>query len=93
MGPVLKETLASVTRSPLLTGLSISMISLAFYILGLFALAVHNFYLVLDEMEERIQVVAYIRDTATPENIMDLRAILASVPEVEGVELVTKNEA
>jgi len=93
MGPVLKETLASVTRSPLLTGLSISMISLAFYILGLFALAVHNFYLVLDEMEERIQVVAYIRDTATPENIMDLRAILASVPEVEGVEFVTKNEA
>lgn len=93
MRPLFRETLASVKRSPLLTGLSISMISLALYILGLFVLAVHNFYLALDEMEERIQVVAYIQDTATPEHILDLRRILTSMPEVKGVEFVTKAEA
>jgi len=93
MGFVFRETLASLHRSPLLTGLSISMISLALYILGLFALTVHNFYLVLEEMEERVQVVAYIRDAATPEDIANLRQILISAPEVAEVTLVTKAEA
>jgi len=69
------------------------MISLALYILGLFALGTYNFYLVLNDMEERIQIVAYLRDVATVEDISDLRDILNTLPEVSATQLVTKEEA
>ena len=78
---ILRETGTSLYRSPILTVLSISMISLALYILGLFALGTYNFYLVLNDMEERIQIVAYLRDVATVEDISDLRDILNKYPE------------
>ncbi len=90
---ILRETVTSLHRSPILTVLSISMISLALYILGLFALGTYNFYLVLNEMEERIQIVAYLRDVATVEDISDLRDILNTLPEVSATQLVTKEEA
>ena len=90
---ILRETVTSLYRSPMLTVLSISMISLALYILGLFALGTYNFYLVLNDMEERIQIVAYLRDVATVEDISDLRDILNTLPEVSATQLVTKEEA
>ena len=90
---ILRETVTSLYRSPILTVLSISMISLALYILGLFALGTYNFYLVLNDMEERIQIVAYLRDVATVEDISDLRDILNTLPEVSATQLVTKEEA
>ena len=90
---ILRETVTSLYRSPILTVLSISMISLALYILGLFALGTYNFYLVLNDMEERIQIVAYLRDAATVEDISDLRDILNTLPEVSATQLVTKEEA
>ena len=90
---ILRETVTSLYRSPILTVLSISMISLALYILGLFALGTYNFYLVLNDMEERIQIVAYLRDVATVEDISDLRDILDTLPEVSATQLVTKEEA
>ena len=90
---ILRETGTSLYRSPILTVLSISMISLALYILGLFALGTYNFYLVLNDMEERIQIVAYLRDVATVEDISDLRDILNTLPEVSATQLVTKEEA
>ena len=90
---ILRETVTSLHRSPILTVLSISMISLALYILGLFALGTYNFYLVLNDMEERIQIVAYLRDVATVEDISDLRDILNTLPEVSATQLVTKEEA
>ena len=90
---ILRETVTSLYRSPILTVLSISMISLALYILGLFALGTYNFYLVLNDMEERIQIVAYLRDVATVEDISDLRDVLDALPEVSDTQLVTKEEA
>ena len=68
---IFRETITSFYRSPILTVLSISMISLALYILGLFALGTYNFYLALNEMEERIQIVAYLRVVATVADISE----------------------
>ena len=90
---IFRETITSFYRSPILTVLSISMISLALYILGLFALGTYNFYLALNEMEERIQIVAYLRDVATVEDISDLRDTLNTLPEVSATQFVTKDEA
>ncbi len=89
----LREALLAFRRSPLLTGLSAAMVGLALFVVGLFALATHNLQLALESVEERIEIVAYIRDGARNDEILLARRELLALPEVLGVELITKEEA
>ena len=89
----LREAILAFRRSPLLTGLSVAMVGLALFVVGLFALATHNLRLALESVEERIEVVAYIRDGARNDEILLARRELLALPEVLGVELITKEEA
>ena len=88
-----RETLIAFKRAPLLTGLSAAMVGLALFVVGLFGLATYNVRLYLETLEERVEVVAYIRDDATTTDIANMEDALASLPEVLGVDFVTKNEA
>ncbi len=89
----LREAILAFRRSPLLTGLSSAMVGLALFVVGLFALATHNLRLALESVEERIEIVAYIRDGARNDEILLARRELLALPEVLGVELITKEEA
>ncbi len=89
----LRETLIAFKRAPLLTGLSAAMVGLALFVVGLFGLATHNVRLYLETLEERVEVVAYLRDDATNADIAAMEGALTSLPEVLGVEFVTKAEA
>ena len=89
----LREAILAFRRSPLLTGLSAAMVGAALFVMGLFALATHNLRLALESVEERIEVVAYIRDGARNDEILLARRELLALPEVLGVELITKEEA
>lgn len=89
----LREAILAFRRSPLLTGLSAAMVGLALFVVGLFALATHNLRLALESVEERIEIVAYIRDGARNDEILLARRELLALPEVLGVELITKEEA
>ena len=87
------EALAAFRRAPLLTGLSAAMIGLSLFVLGLFGIAAHNIRLVLDQVESRVEVVAYLHDDATADQVELLRAELAARPEVRTVIHVTRAEA
>jgi len=89
----IREALSAFRRAPLLTGLSAAMVGLALYVVGLFAVAAHNLRLALETVEERVEVVAYIRDGTSRGRIMDAREQLAALPEVTEVRYVTKEEA
>ncbi len=89
----LREAILAFRRSPLLTGLSAAMVGLALFVVGLFALATHNLRLALESVEERLEIVAYIRDGARNDQILLARRELLALPEVLGVELITKDEA
>lgn len=89
----LREAILAFRRSPLLTGLSAAMVGLALYVVGLFALATHNLRLALESVEERIEIVAYIRNDARNDEILLARRELLALPEVLGIELITKEEA
>ncbi len=89
----LREAILAFRRSPLLTGLSAAMVGLALFVVGLFALATHNLRLALESVEERIEIVAYIRNSARNDEILLARRELLALPEVLGVELITKEEA
>ncbi len=89
----LRETFSAFRRAPLLTSLSAAMVGLALFEVGLFSLAAHNLKLALDTLEERVEIVAYLRDDAGTDEIAEMERALSALPEVMLVEFVTKDEA
>ena len=89
----LRETISAFRRAPLLTSLSAVMVGLALFVVGLFSLATHNLKLALDTLEERVEIVAYLRDDASTDEIANMERALSALPEVLAIEFVTKDEA
>lgn len=88
-----REALAAFRRAPVLTGLSAAMVGAALFVLGLFGLAAYNLRLALTSIEERVEVVVYLRDDARQSEIDLLQGELAGLGEVARVEYVSKREA
>lgn len=93
MNYAVREALASFRRSPVLLLLSATMIGLALYVVGLFGLVAHNLNLTLGEVEDRVQVIAYLRDDATSEQVGQAVDELAARSEVRVVHYISKLEA
>lgn len=89
----LREALAAFRRTPALTGLSAVMIGLSLFVVGLFGLTAHNIHRVLDRIESRVEVVAYLHDRADPDAVQLARGEIASYPEVQEVLYVSRAEA
>lgn len=89
----LREAVAAVRRAPLLTALSAAMVALALYVVGLFALATYNLHEALGRVEERVEVVVYVQDGTSSEQVALLEADLRGMREVESVEYHSKEEA
>jgi len=90
---MLREALRAFRRTPLLTGLSAGMIALSLFLVGLFALAAFNIRLVLDRVESRVEVVAYLRDDADPAVVNVVQNEIAAYGEVREVLYITKEQA
>jgi cell division transport system permease protein len=88
-----RETLAAFRRAPVLTGLSSGMVGLALFVVGLFGLATYNLRLALTAIEERVEVVVYLRDDARQSEIDLLESDLSEIGEVARVKYVSKQEA
>lgn len=89
----LREVRAAYRRAPVLTVLSAAMIALSLFIVGLFGMATHNIRRVLDQIESRVEIVAYLKDD-TPRD--ELEAALTEVrgaPEVLEAIYVSRDEA
>lgn len=93
MARIFTEAMAGFRRAPLLTGLSVLMVALAFLVLALFGLAAHNLRAAVSQVEERVEVVAYLREEARPVEVSAALESLRTMPGVEGVRHVTKEEA
>lgn len=93
MSYAIREALAAFRRAPLLTSLSGAMIALSLFVVGLFAIVAHNIRLVLQQVEERVEVVAYLRDDTTPDVVELITTEISSFPEVAAVDYVSKDQA
>ncbi len=89
----LREAVAAFRRAPLLGGLSVTAIGLSLFIVGLFALTTYNIEVALSGVEERVEVVGYLTEDATPEQVRLARTEIGGFPEVEEVRYVSKSEA
>lgn len=88
-----REALAAFRRAPLLTGLSAAMIALSLFVVGLFGVAAHNIKVQLDQIEARVEVVAYLRDDATQEEVALLQQEIEKIPQVREVLYVSRRQA
>jgi cell division transport system permease protein len=89
----LREALAAFRRTPLLTGLSAAMVGLALFVVALFALAAFNLRIALQSVEQRVEIVAYLREGTSAAEVDIARAELARLPEVREVRYITKDQA
>jgi cell division transport system permease protein len=89
----LSEALAAFRRAPVLTGLSAAMIALSLFVIGLFGLAAFNVRQVVQGVESRVEIVAYLRDDTNPAAIEDARRQVTAIAEVRDVRYVSREEA
>ena len=89
----LREALAAFRRSPLLSGLSVAMIALSLLVIGLFGIAAHNIRRVLDRVESRVEVVAYLRDDADFAAVESAQNEMKKVAAVREVRYVSREQA
>jgi cell division transport system permease protein len=89
----LREAFASFRRTPLLMVMSIIAVSLSLFVVGLFGVTAFNVRRTLAEIEDRVEVVAYLRDGTTLEQVRVAEAEILSLPEVMELRYVSKTEA
>lgn len=93
MSYALREAFAGFRRAPVLTGLAAAMVGLALFVVGLFGLVTHNLQVALDQIESRVEVVAYLQDDASAADIEGAVLGLRNQPEVASVIFVSKDSA
>ncbi|MFW6078310.1 MAG: cell division protein FtsX [Gemmatimonadota bacterium] len=93
MPHALREALAAFRRTPALTGLSAIMIALSLFVVGLFGLTAYNIQQVLQRVESRVEVVAYLHDDAASASIDEVRTEIGGYDGVDAVRYVSRDEA
>jgi cell division transport system permease protein len=89
----LREALAAFRRTPLLVLLSVVAIGVSLSVVGLFGLTAFNIRRAIEAIEERVEVVAYLRDGATAEQVQAAQQEIEGLPEVLQLQYVSKTEA
>jgi len=89
----LREALSAFRRTPLLAGLSVLAIAFALFVIGLFGLTAFNIRRAIEKVEEKVEIVAYLTDEATPAQVQGAEAEVKALPQVASVRYVTKTEA
>src|SRR5690606_13013132 len=89
----LREALTAFRRAPLLVIISIVSVALSLFVIGLFGLAAYNIREALQAIEERVEVVAYLRDTTTPDQGRRAAESITTRQEVLDVTYISKPEA
>jgi cell division transport system permease protein len=93
MSYTIRETFAAFRRSPLLISLSIVAIAFSLFVTGLFGLATHNIRLAIEDIEERVEIVAYLHSDLSADQLRFAQEEMGSLPEVAEIQYVSRTEA
>ena len=89
----LSSALTAFRRAPLLSLLSVTTIAFSLFAFGLFALVALNIRAALDSVEERVEIRAFISNTASMSRAATAASQISTFPEVQRVDLVTQEQA
>jgi cell division transport system permease protein len=89
----LRETLLAFRRAPLLSALSVMTIAFSLFSLGLFVLVAVNIRDALQQVEERVEIRAYVADGTPIEAIAAALGDIGAFPEVARAEGISQDQA
>ncbi len=88
-----REALTASRRAPLLSALGVVTIAFSLFAFGLFGLVAINIRRALEQVEERVEVRAFLSDSADIEQVAAAMKDVGDFPEVARVDYVTKEKA
>ena len=88
-----REALFAFRRAPMLSALSITTIAFSLFAFGLFGLVALNIRTALAQVEERVEIRAFVVDGTTAEATSAALGDIGSFPEVAAARLVTPEQA
>src|SRR4026209_2965550 len=88
-----QEALTASRRAPLLSALGIVTIAFSLFAFGLFGLVAINIRQALEQVEERVEVRAFVSDEAEIESVAAAMKDVGEFPEVRRVDYVSKERA
>jgi cell division transport system permease protein len=89
----LRETLLAFRRAPLLSALSVMTIAFSLFSLGLFVLVAVNIREALQQVEERVEIRAFVADGTPVEAIAAALGDIGAFPEVARAEGISQEQA
>jgi cell division transport system permease protein len=89
----LRETLLAFRRAPLLSALSVMTIAFSLFSLGLFVLVAVNIREALQQVEERVEIRAFVADGTPVEAIAAALGDIGAFPEVARAEGISQDQA
>ncbi len=89
----LTEALRGMGKNRLMTLLSLGVVALSMFILGLFILVTGNVFRTMQLAEERVEIVAYLREDLSQSELVKLKSRVALLRGVEEVSHVSKEKA
>lgn len=91
--PAFREAMAAFRRAPLLSALSVITIAFSLFALGLFGLVALNIRDALRQVEDRVEIRAFIADGTPIEAVGAAMGDIAAFPEVATVNYVSPDSA
>ncbi|MDQ6872078.1 MAG: ABC transporter permease [Gemmatimonadota bacterium] len=88
-----REAVTASQRAPLLSILGVVTIAFSLFAFGLFGLVAINIRKALDQVEERVEVRAFIGDSTDIESVAAAMKDIGEFPEVARVEYVSQEQA
>jgi len=88
-----REALTASRRAPLLSALGIVTIAFSLFAFGLFGLVAINIRKALDQVEERVEVRAFLSDSTDIESVAAAMKDIGEFTEVNRVDYVSKDQA
>jgi len=89
----LREAFITFRRAPLLSALSITTIAFSLFALGLFGLVAVNIRRALEQVEERVEIRAFLADDAPIDSVSAAMKELSLAPEIVRVDYVSREQA
>ncbi|HEX9280370.1 MAG TPA: permease-like cell division protein FtsX [Gemmatimonadales bacterium] len=93
MNLTIREALLAFRRAPLLSALSVTTIAFSLFVLGLFGLVAVNFQRALNEIAQRVEIVAYLLPGTPGETVTLALKDIEAFPEVQAANYVTEDSA
>ena len=89
----LAEAFRSLWRNYFMTIAAVVTVFLSMFLLGVVMVFVFNINAVLKDVEQKVEITIYLKDSATTDEIEAMRQEIVDQPEVKEVQFIDKDEA